>query len=85
MLKCKVLFLQCTASKPDWETGASTALPRSGKLRAGAPIAPQPQQQQQPSAKNVWTMAADDEEEELLDDNELLTEEDLERPEVPSE
>lgn len=78
-------MVQCIARKPDWETGASSALPRSSKLRAAAPVAPQAPQPQRPPAADVWTMAADDDEEELLDDNELLTEEDLKRPEVPSE
>ncbi|EIE18569.1 DUF689-domain-containing protein [Coccomyxa subellipsoidea C-169] len=73
----------CTARKPDWETGASTALPRSSKLRAAAAPAPAPAAQQPPK-RAVWSLAADEEEEELLDDDELLTEEDLKRPEVPA-
>ena len=77
-------YLQCTARKPDWETGASTALPRSSKLRAAAAPAPMPAAQQPPK-RAVWSLAADEEEEELLDDEELLTEEDLKRPEVPGE
>ncbi|BDA48156.1 Anamorsin homolog 2 [Coccomyxa sp. Obi] len=69
-----------SARKPDWETGTSTALPRSSKLKAAAPAAPA----QERLNRDVWKMAADEEEEELLDDEELLTEEDLKRPEVPA-
>ena len=76
-------FSQCTARKPDWETGASTALPRSSKLRAAAPAAAPAAQL--PPKRAVWSLAADDEDEELLDDEELLTEEDLKRPEVPGD
>lgn len=73
---------QCafSARKPDWETGTSTALPRSSKLKAAASAAPA---QKQPN-RDVWKMAADEEEEELLDDEELLEEEDLKRPEIPA-
>lgn len=75
------VFPQFSARKPDWETGTSTALPHSSKLKTAAPAAPAQQQLN----RDVWKMAADEEDEELLDDEELLTEEDLKRPEVPSE
>lgn len=72
---------QFSARKPDWETGTSTALPRSSKLKAAAPAAPAQEQLNH----DVWKMAVDEEEEELLDDEDFLTEEDLKRPQVPGE
>ncbi|CAK0785945.1 hypothetical protein CVIRNUC_009158 [Coccomyxa viridis] len=67
--------VMATGRKPAWETGASMALPR--KATAAKPQSAAP-------AKSAWSLAPDDEDVELLDDSELLTEEDLQRPSVPS-
>lgn len=66
--------MQATGKKPAWETGASMALPRR---------APAAKAQSKAPAKAAWSLAPDDDGE-LLDDSELLTEEDLQRPTVPS-
>ena len=66
--------MQATGKKPAWETGASMALPRR---------APAAKAQSKAPAKAAWSLPPDDDGE-LLDDSELLTEEDLQRPSVPS-
>ena len=65
-----------TATKPQWQAGASQPI----KLRrpAAAPSAA-------PVAVKLWGGALEDDDYELVDDEELLTEEDRQRPSVPSE
>ena len=67
--------MQATGKKPAWETGTSMALPRR---------APAAKAQSKAPSKAAWSLAPDDDGAELLDDSELLTEEDLKRPNVPS-
>ena len=62
-----LLELQVTASKPLYAVGAKASI--SLRLK---------QQQKQTS----WTLAADNDDDELLDEDELLTEEDRQRPAV---
>jgi len=45
--------------------------------------APAAKAQSKAPSKSAWSLAPDDEDVELLDDSELLTEEDLQRPDVP--
>ncbi|GAB4818453.1 hypothetical protein N2152v2_005499 [Parachlorella kessleri] len=67
------------ARKPQWETGAKAAIklkPRSGAAAATAAPAVQ-----QAVPSKAWVVSADDEDvEEVLDEEELLTEEDKQRP-----
>ena len=69
--------LQVTGKRPDWETGARQAISLKAKPK---PV--------QTSAKpvtdkfTIWSLPVD-EGEELLDDDDLLTEEDRQRPAVP--
>ena len=71
-----------SATKPEWETGAKAAVSKLG----GGRRAQQPAVHASPPAPaaSVWLMAPD-EEEELVDEEELLTEADRARPDVPSE
>lgn len=62
-----LLELQVTASKPQYAVGAK------------ASITLRPKQQQKQMS---WTLAADNDDDELLDEDELLTEEDRQRPAV---
>lgn len=59
--------MQVTASKPQYAVGAKASITLKPK-----------QQQKQMS----WTLAADNDDDELLDEDELLTEEDRQRPAV---
>jgi hypothetical protein len=62
------------AQKPAWQTGSTAPL----KLRwAAEAVNGKPKM---PEGKKSWNISAGDEDEELLDDDELLTEEDLQRP-----
>ncbi|KAK9804226.1 hypothetical protein WJX72_002259 [[Myrmecia] bisecta] len=66
-----------TAKKPQWETGAKAAITLKSRIKPQVVGV-------QPPAGNVWKMALEDDNDELLDDEELLTEEDKQRPAVPA-
>eukprot|EP00197_Chlamydomonas_leiostraca_P002831 CAMPEP_0202857484 /NCGR_PEP_ID=MMETSP1391-20130828/405_1 /ASSEMBLY_ACC=CAM_ASM_000867 /TAXON_ID=1034604 /ORGANISM="Chlamydomonas leiostraca, Strain SAG 11-49" /LENGTH=262 /DNA_ID=CAMNT_0049536289 /DNA_START=84 /DNA_END=872 /DNA_ORIENTATION=+ len=64
--------LMVRAKRPQWELGAKSAL--SLKRPAAAPVAAAPA-----TAEAAWKISADDEDE-IVDEDELLTEEDKQRP-----
>ena len=63
--------------KPQWQPGASQPI----KLRKTGPTAAAPAAKAAPV--KLWGSALDLEDDELVDDDELLTEEDMQRPSVP--
>lgn len=61
------------AKRPQWELGAKAAL---SLKRPSAAAAPAPA----PAATAAWKISGNDEDEEIVDEDELLTEEDKQRP-----
>jgi len=66
--KNNVTLIEITASKPDWQIGASSALKLPKKLNT-APTTTN-------NNNKVWTLSSNEEEDEIIDEDDLLDEDD---------
>lgn len=74
---------QVEARKPEWAVGAQQPIKRKAKASGKAVAQSQPPSGAASKAATAWGAFASDGQAELIDDEELLTEADLARPDVP--